>query len=197
MGMRRKGKLFAITVVTALFLNGCIGSFSLFNEVLSWNRRVTRSKHINELIFLGLGACGIYEAVVFLDLVFFNAREFWSGKSRRASLTNESGDVRAEQEYVLDERGMHALIRLSVAGRPAGTVRVDQASPEAPLVLLAEDAAGNRREVTVALEAEGAGVTVRDPVGRLQRTRYSVADLQRVALLAASRFPAPLVSLAQ
>jgi hypothetical protein len=186
----------AVTVATALLLNGCIGSFSLFNEVLAWNRRATGNKHLNELIFLGLGACGVYEAVVFLDLVFFNAREFWTGRSRHASLTNESGDARAEQEYSLDERGMHALIRLSVAGRPAGTVRIDQASPEAPLVLLAVDAAGNRREVTVAPQGEGADLTVRDPDGRLGRSRYSAADLERVAAATADRFPSRLVSLA-
>lgn len=36
----------------SMCLSSCIGSFSLTNNVLNWNKRATDNKFINELIFI-------------------------------------------------------------------------------------------------------------------------------------------------
>lgn len=36
----------------SMCLSSCIGSFGLTNSVLSWNKRATDNKFINELIFI-------------------------------------------------------------------------------------------------------------------------------------------------
>ena len=41
----------AVTV-GALTLSSCIGSLGLTNSVLSWNKRATDNKFVNELIFI-------------------------------------------------------------------------------------------------------------------------------------------------
>ncbi len=37
--------------------SSCIGSFSLTNNVLNWNKSATDNKFINELIFIVISSC--------------------------------------------------------------------------------------------------------------------------------------------
>ena len=73
--------------VAALLLSGsmlcfqsCIGSFSLTNSVLDWNKNVGR-KFVNELVFVAFWILPVYEVTGIADLLILNSIEFWSGKN--------------------------------------------------------------------------------------------------------------------
>ena len=61
-----------------LTMSSCIGSFGLFNKLLSWNKGIG-NKFLNELVFIVISpayaVCGV------ADLLVLNTVEFWSGRS--------------------------------------------------------------------------------------------------------------------
>ena len=61
----------------AMTLSSCIGSFGLTNSVLSWNKRATGNKFINELIFVVISPA--YAVCSVADLFVLNSIEFWTG----------------------------------------------------------------------------------------------------------------------
>lgn len=67
----------------ALCLAGssCIGPNNAYNSVLSWNSKVSDSKFLNELVFLGLNIVPVYQLCLFGDYILFNSVEFWSGEN--------------------------------------------------------------------------------------------------------------------
>lgn len=67
----------AVTV-GALTLSSCIGSFGLTNSVLSWNKRATDNKFVNELIFILISPA--YAVCSVADLFVLNSIEFWTGE---------------------------------------------------------------------------------------------------------------------
>lgn len=67
----------AVTV-GALTLSSCIGSFGLTNSVLSWNKRATGNKFVNELIFILISPA--YAVCSVADLLVLNSIEFWTGE---------------------------------------------------------------------------------------------------------------------
>ncbi len=69
-----------LTVVASLGLTSCIGSFSLTNKLLSWNKGVS-NKFVNELIFFGFWILPVYEVTGLADLLVLNSIEFWSGSN--------------------------------------------------------------------------------------------------------------------
>lgn len=77
--------LLALTV-GSVSLSSCIGSFSLFNKLLSWNRGIN-NKFASELVFLvctpAYAFCGA------ADWLVLNTVEFWSGSNPIA----KAGDV--------------------------------------------------------------------------------------------------------
>lgn len=66
--------------LSALSLQSCIGSFTLTNKVLSWNRQVG-NKFVNELVFFAFWVLPVYEVTSIADLVVLNSIEFWSGNN--------------------------------------------------------------------------------------------------------------------
>ena len=70
----------AVTV-GALTLSSCIGSFGLTNSVLSWNKRATDNKFVNELIFILISPA--YAVCSVADLLVLNSIEFWTGENGR------------------------------------------------------------------------------------------------------------------
>jgi hypothetical protein len=88
----------ALLVGTSMMLmSSCIGSFSLFNKVLSWNKQATNNKWVNELLFVCLSIVPVYEVSYFLDAILFNSLEFWTGSS---PLANVDATVKGEKgEY--------------------------------------------------------------------------------------------------
>lgn len=80
--MKRK----TLTIAAALLLvfsfsfQSCIGSFSLTNKVLNWNRQVS-NKFVNELVFFAFWVLPVYEVTAAADLLVINSIEFWSGNN--------------------------------------------------------------------------------------------------------------------
>lgn len=70
----------AITLIASLSFTSCIGSFSLTNKVLTWNKQVS-NKFVNELVFFAFWILPVYEVTSVADLLVINSIEYWSGNS--------------------------------------------------------------------------------------------------------------------
>lgn len=87
----------AVTV-GALTLSSCIGSFGLTNSVLSWNKRATDNKFVNELIFILISPA--YAVCSVADLFVLNSIEFWTGEKvigqvgTTKDVMGKDGDIR-------------------------------------------------------------------------------------------------------
>lgn len=60
--------------------SSCIGSFSLTNKLLSWNRQID-NKFVNELVFFAFWILPVYEVSALADILVINSIEFWSGNN--------------------------------------------------------------------------------------------------------------------
>ena len=80
--MRRKFNLLVVAIFmsSALLFNSCIGSFTLSNKLLAWNKEVG-DKWVNELVFVALCIAPAYEIALFIDAVVLNSIEFWTGEN--------------------------------------------------------------------------------------------------------------------
>ena len=68
----------AIALASSMMLSSCIGSFSLTNKLLGWNRQVG-NKFVNELVFFAFWILPVYEVSALADVLVLNSIEFWSG----------------------------------------------------------------------------------------------------------------------
>lgn len=68
----------ALLLISSISFQSCIGSFSLTNKVLTWNRNVD-NKFVNELVFFAFWVLPVYEVTAVADLLVINSIEFWSG----------------------------------------------------------------------------------------------------------------------
>lgn len=84
--MMKKKNLRVSTLLLAatLLTTSCIGSFGLFNKLLSWNKTATDSKFLNEIIFLILSPA--YAICGTADVVVLNTIEFWTGDNPMANV---------------------------------------------------------------------------------------------------------------
>lgn len=73
-----------LTIAASLTATSCIGSFSLTNKLMTWNKGVS-NKFVNELIFFGFWILPVYEVTALADLLVLNSIEFWSGSNPVAS----------------------------------------------------------------------------------------------------------------
>jgi hypothetical protein len=76
-------KSIALLAFTALFMvtqAGCFGKFGLTRKVYNFNSKVG-DKWVNELVFLVFLVVPVYEISGFIDIVFLNLIEFWSGSN--------------------------------------------------------------------------------------------------------------------
>lgn len=64
----------------SLGLQSCIGSFSLSNKLLAWNKTIN-NKIVNELVFFAFWILPVYEVSFLADVLVLNSIEFWSGTS--------------------------------------------------------------------------------------------------------------------
>lgn len=58
---------------------GCFGSFNLTRKVYGFNQEVSSDKWIRWLFFLGMNIIPIYSFSLFIDVLFGNSVEFWTG----------------------------------------------------------------------------------------------------------------------
>ena len=78
--MKRKFNAFVVTTILSgsLLFSSCIGSFSLFNKLLTWNQSIG-DKWINELLFFMLTPA--YGVAMLADGLVLNSIEFWTGEN--------------------------------------------------------------------------------------------------------------------
>ena len=74
----------AVLVASSFMFQSCLGSFSLTNKVLSWNRNVS-NKFVNEVVFFAFWILPVYEVTAVADLLVLNSIEFWSGNTPNLS----------------------------------------------------------------------------------------------------------------
>ena len=83
-----KGKALTVAVVCTLagsmLMPSCIGSFTLTNKLLAWNKQIS-NKFINELVFFAFWVLPVYEVSGLADVLVLNSIEFWSGENPLAS----------------------------------------------------------------------------------------------------------------
>ena len=70
----------SILLLATLTTPSCIGSFSLTNRMLNWNRNID-NKFINELVFFAFWVLPVYEVCGLADILVLNSIEFWSGNN--------------------------------------------------------------------------------------------------------------------
>ena len=60
---------------------GCFGSFELTRKVYGFNQRIDQDKWIQWLAFIALNFVPVYGAATFVDVIFANSVEFWTGQN--------------------------------------------------------------------------------------------------------------------
>lgn len=79
--MKRNMKLVCAVLAASILCSSCIGSFPTFNKLAEWNRGISNSKFVNELIFICFHIIPVYEVAYLADGLIFNTIEFWGGDS--------------------------------------------------------------------------------------------------------------------
>lgn len=69
-----------LAVAGSTLFTSCIGSFTLTNKLLSWNRTID-NKFVNELVFFAFWVLPVYEVSAIADVLVLNSIEFWSGEN--------------------------------------------------------------------------------------------------------------------
>jgi hypothetical protein len=83
----------AALLSSSIFFSSCIGSFSLFNKLLSWNASVD-DRWVNELIFVILTPA--YGVAWFTDAFVLNSIEFWTGKNPTEEVNLQAKQIETE-----------------------------------------------------------------------------------------------------
>ncbi|HWO10473.1 MAG TPA: DUF3332 family protein [Polyangiaceae bacterium] len=65
----------------SLALGGCWGSFGAVTALWHWNDRVSSSKWVKWLVFLGLSIIPVYFLFAMADSLVLNSVEFWTGSN--------------------------------------------------------------------------------------------------------------------
>lgn len=94
----------ALTLASSMMFSSCIGSFALYNKVLSWNKQVG-SKFVNELVFVAFWILPVYELSGIADLLVLNSIEFWSGENPVHASTKVVDGKDAKYLVKCDEKG--------------------------------------------------------------------------------------------
>ena len=97
--MKTKGfKSMVVLLIGATLMSSCVGSFALFNKLAHWNKRATKSKFVNEIIFIVLtpayAFCGVADAVV------LNSIEFWTGDNPVANQVGKTRNIKGDDGLI-------------------------------------------------------------------------------------------------
>lgn len=99
--MKRTIKLTAVMLIASLLLSSCIGPFRLTNNIKDWNEGVSRSKFVNELLFVALHIVPVYPLATFADAIVLNSIHFWTGKNVVADTGTTKTIENAQGQQVL------------------------------------------------------------------------------------------------
>lgn len=102
----KKKFLLVLTLSVSLLTSSCIGSFTLSNRMLNWNRNL-ENKFLNELVFFAFWVLPVYEVCGLADLLVLNSIEFWGGVNPMASETSYvvTGTNGEKYSITRDEKG--------------------------------------------------------------------------------------------
>ncbi|MDH8701728.1 hypothetical protein M2138_001077 [Dysgonomonadaceae bacterium PH5-43] len=106
--MKRKFTVLATVALlsSSILFSSCIGSFGLFNKLLSWNKSVDSEKWVNELVFFALAAVQVYTIAYAVDALVLNSIEFWTGENPIAEAKVQTVEVEdALYTITTDENG--------------------------------------------------------------------------------------------
>ena len=84
-------KVGTLLLAAAMLTTSCVGSFQLFNHVAKWNTHATKSKFLNEIIFLVISP--VYAVCTVADALVLNTIEFWSGSNPMAQRVGTTQEV--------------------------------------------------------------------------------------------------------
>ena len=165
----KRGKLTLVAVVLSgsLLFSSCVGSFSLFNRLSSWNQSVG-NKFVNELVFLAFNIVPVYGVAYLADALVINSIEFWSGSNPMASIGDvkkvkgENGDYLVEtleNGYSITKEGETASMEL-IYNKELNTWNVVADGVSTELLQMNNDGTAqmtlpNGEEMTVTLDAQG------------------------------------------
>ena len=78
--MKRKFTVMATAIVlsSSILFSSCIGSFSMLNRLLAWNKQLG-DNWSTEFVFILLNIVPAYPVALILDTVILNSIEFWTG----------------------------------------------------------------------------------------------------------------------
>ncbi len=158
----------ALTLSGTLLFSSCIGSFGLFNRVLSWNNTVGDNKFVNELIFIALWIVPVYEIAGVADALVLNTIEFWTGSNPMAKagevkkVKGENGDYLVktlENGYSIAKDGENASVDL-IYNAEKNTWNVVSGNDSAELLKMNNDGTAEMtlptgEKMTVSLDAQG------------------------------------------
>jgi len=74
-------KVIAVIASISLLTTSCLGSFALFYKTLDWNKQLTGSKFVNNLVYWGLCIIPVYGIISIIDGLVLNTIEFWTGNN--------------------------------------------------------------------------------------------------------------------
>ena len=159
-------KLIVAVTAMSMVTTGCFGSFQMTRDVYSWNQKVAGdNKWSREFVFLLIGPIvPVYGVAMFLDAVFVNSAEFWTGKNPMTSSTKifDKDGTKVTQilnsnktglTEVLEVRNATGLVSTTTMFQPAGSQLVTATTKFA-------DGRIETRSVTVA-EATAASTATR------------------------------------
>lgn len=144
----KKKHLFAATAIAlsaSLMTSSCIGSFSLTNKLLGWNKQIG-NKFVNELVFFAFWFLPVYEVCALSDILVLNSIEFWSGSNPVAKgkkvIDGEDGRYLVECDgkgYTITSENDGSVVRLDFDAEEQ-TWSVDMGEGEAmPLMTFVDD----------------------------------------------------------
>ena len=155
----------ACMISGSLLFSSCVGSFSLFNRLSSWNQTVG-DKFVNELIFIVLTPA--YMVCYAADAVVINSIEFWTGSNPMANVGDvkkvkgENGNYMVEtleDGYSITKEGEKTSMEL-IYNKEANTWNVVANGETKELLKMNNDGTAqvylpNGNSMTVSLDASG------------------------------------------
>lgn len=95
-------KAIALALALSLTTSSCIGSFSMTNSLLSWNKGVG-NKFVNELVFFAFWILPAYEISALADLLVLNSIEFWSGNNPMSASSKKIVEGSGDSRYLVEQ----------------------------------------------------------------------------------------------
>jgi hypothetical protein len=160
-------KMVLAVAVMSMVTTGCFGTFQLTQDVYTWNKKIgDGNKWSRELVFLLVGPIiPVYGVAAFLDAVFVNSVEFWTGKNPVTASTKviEKNGTKVVQTLRSDMGGRIQILEVSNAAGPLSTTTMFQATGSSEVTASTKYADGRTETRSVTVDEAGAVVSSLTP----------------------------------